>query len=71
MSSFPETKLDRFCTKQKCREFLTHNQTQVSRVYPKGQRIDSSNYDPMPGWLLGAQMMALNYQTPGIFTLNQ
>ncbi len=65
MSSFPETKLERFCTQPKVREFVTHNMQQVSRVYPKGQRIDSSNYDPMPCWLAGAQLVALNYQTPG------
>jgi len=39
----------------------------LSRVYPKGQRIDSSNYCPIPFWNVGCQMVALNYQTPGIF----
>ena len=29
-----------------------------------GSRVDSSNYDPMPPWILGSQMCALNYQTP-------
>lgn len=38
----------------------------LSRVYPKGQRIDSSNYNPVPFWNVGCQMVALNYQTPGI-----
>lgn len=42
----------------------TYNRNQLSRVYPKGQRIDSSNYDPMPIWCCGSQMLALNYQTP-------
>lgn len=37
---------------------------QLSRVYPKGQRIDSSNYNPVPFWNSGSQMVALNYQTP-------
>ena len=32
------------------------------RVYPKGNRIDSSNLDPLPYWLGGAQMVALNFQ---------
>lgn len=36
---------------------------QFSRVYPKGQRIDSSNYNPVPMWNSGCQMVALNYQT--------
>ena len=43
---------------------LQYNDNQQSRVYPKGARMDSSNYDPMPAWILGTQMCALNYQTP-------
>lgn len=34
----------------------------LGRVYPKGARVDSSNYDPMLGWLCGCQIVALNYQ---------
>lgn len=41
---------------------LTYHQKQCSRVYPKGSRIDSSNYDPMKMWNAGVQMVALNYQ---------
>ena len=37
-----------------------------SRIYPKGTRIDSSNYDPCPAWAAGNQMVALNYQTPDL-----
>ena len=36
---------------------------QLSRVYPKGSRVDSSNYDPQPMWNAGSQMVALNFQT--------
>ena len=36
---------------------------QVSRVYPKAQRVDSSNYNPMSIWSVGSQMAALNFQT--------
>ncbi|TNN59901.1 1-phosphatidylinositol 4,5-bisphosphate phosphodiesterase gamma-1 [Liparis tanakae] len=36
----------------------------LSRVYPRGQRLDSSNYDPLPVWLCGSQLVALNFQTP-------
>jgi phosphatidylinositol phospholipase C delta len=35
----------------------------LTRVYPAGTRIDSSNYDPLPGWAAGAQIVALNFQT--------
>ena len=37
----------------------------MSRVYPNGSRTNSGNYNPIPMWNVGAQMVALNYQTPG------
>ncbi|KAH7314628.1 hypothetical protein KP509_21G011800 [Ceratopteris richardii] len=37
----------------------------ILRIYPRGSRIDSSNYDPMKAFLLGAQMVALNTQGHG------
>lgn len=63
MSSFPETKAEKLMCQQENRFFLRYHQVQFSRVYPKGQRIDSSNYNPMPMWNSGCQMVALNYQT--------
>ncbi|XP_038050378.1 1-phosphatidylinositol 4,5-bisphosphate phosphodiesterase gamma-1-like isoform X2 [Patiria miniata] len=78
MSSFPETKVERYLTAIKSKLLLCYNQHQVSRTYPKGQRFDSSNYDPVPIWNIGTQMVSLNYQTPdrymqineGFFALN-
>ncbi|KAI3836864.1 hypothetical protein MKW98_005197 [Papaver atlanticum] len=35
------------------------------RIYPKGSRITSSNYNPLMGWIHGAQMVALNMQGYG------
>lgn len=35
------------------------------RVYPKGIRFDSSNYNPLVGWMHGAQMVAFNMQGYG------
>jgi phosphatidylinositol phospholipase C delta len=37
----------------------------IARIYPRGTRFDSSNFDPILPWLAGCQMVALNYQTPG------
>ncbi|KAL0316401.1 UNVERIFIED_CONTAM: Phosphoinositide phospholipase C 2 [Sesamum radiatum] len=37
-------------------------QRNLMRVYPKGTRIDSSNYNPLIGWMHGAQMVAFNMQ---------
>ncbi|KAG8506253.1 1-phosphatidylinositol 4,5-bisphosphate phosphodiesterase gamma-2 [Galemys pyrenaicus] len=66
--SFVETKADSV-TRQKPIDLLKYNQKGLTRVYPKGQRVDSSNYDPFRLWLCGSQMVALNFQTPGGFML--
>lgn len=34
----------------------------VMRVYPSGLRITSSNFQPWRAWMLGAQMVCLNWQ---------
>lgn len=62
--SFVETKADSV-VRQKPIELLKYNQKGLTRVYPKGQRVDSSNYDPFRLWLCGSQMVALNFQTAG------
>jgi len=33
------------------------------RIYPKGVRFDSSNYDPVKSWIVGAQLVSLNLQS--------
>ncbi|KAM8830701.1 1-phosphatidylinositol 4,5-bisphosphate phosphodiesterase gamma-1 [Synchiropus picturatus] len=63
MSSFPETKAEKYVNKIKGKRFLQYNRLQLSRIYPRGQRLDSSNYDPLPMWLCGSQLVALNFQT--------
>ncbi|KAK2980004.1 hypothetical protein RJ640_020030 [Escallonia rubra] len=35
------------------------------RIFPKGTRFDSSNYNPIIGWIHGAQMVAFNMQGYG------
>ncbi|GAB2293227.1 Phosphoinositide phospholipase C 6, variant 2 [Dionaea muscipula] len=37
-------------------------QKNILRIYPKGSRIGSSNYQPMIAWTHGAQMVAFNMQ---------
>uniref|UniRef100_A0A4W3JJ88 1-phosphatidylinositol 4,5-bisphosphate phosphodiesterase gamma n=1 Tax=Callorhinchus milii TaxID=7868 RepID=A0A4W3JJ88_CALMI len=63
MSSFPETKAEKYVNRIKGKKFLQYNRLQLSRIYPKGQRLDSSNYDPLPMWICGSQLVALNFQT--------
>ncbi|TTC73825.1 1-phosphatidylinositol 4,5-bisphosphate phosphodiesterase beta-2 [Bagarius yarrelli] len=62
ISSFVETKGEHFISKNAV-EFVEYNKRQMSRIYPKGTRMDSSNYNPQPFWNVGCQMVALNYQT--------
>ncbi|XVF46750.1 hypothetical protein PTKIN_Ptkin03bG0053400 [Pterospermum kingtungense] len=38
-------------------------QRNLLRVYPKGTRFFSSNYNPFIGWMHGAQMVAFNMQS--------
>jgi phosphatidylinositol phospholipase C gamma-1 len=65
MTSFVETRIDRFVkSKEHASNFVVYSRAQLSRVYPKGQRLDSSNYDPIPMWCAGSQLVSLNYQTP-------
>lgn len=42
-----------------------YNKQQLSRIYPKGTRVDSSNYMPQLFWNVGCQLVALNFQTLG------
>ena len=51
-------------TKSNARKLVDFCKKYFVRAYPAGSRIDSSNYDPVKAWAAGAQMVALNYQTP-------
>uniref|UniRef100_A0A671NZU0 Phosphoinositide phospholipase C n=1 Tax=Sinocyclocheilus anshuiensis TaxID=1608454 RepID=A0A671NZU0_9TELE len=64
MSSFSENEALKLI-KDSGKLFVRHNSRQLSRVYPSGQRLQSSNYDPQDMWNGGCQMVALNFQTPG------
>lgn len=44
-------------------DFIKHNRTHLSRVYPVGTRLTSTNYLPHEYWALGCQLVALNWQT--------
>uniref|UniRef100_A0A670XXP3 Phosphoinositide phospholipase C n=1 Tax=Pseudonaja textilis TaxID=8673 RepID=A0A670XXP3_PSETE len=47
-------------------DFVSHTVRFLTRIYPKGTRTDSSNYDPQEFWNVGSQLVALNFQTPGV-----
>ncbi|XP_062932326.1 1-phosphatidylinositol 4,5-bisphosphate phosphodiesterase zeta-1 [Cynocephalus volans] len=47
-------------------EFILHTRKFITRIYPKAARADSSNFNPQEFWNIGCQMVALNFQTPGL-----
>ncbi|KAK7387457.1 hypothetical protein VNO78_28278 [Psophocarpus tetragonolobus] len=46
-------------------DIIRFTQKNILRVYPKGERVQSSNFKPFLGWLYGAQMVAFNMQGHG------
>ena len=63
MSSFPETKAEKWLSPANVKFFSKYHRHQFTRIYPKGSRLDSSNFDPIRCWNAGVQLVALNYQT--------
>ncbi|XP_009772725.1 phosphoinositide phospholipase C 2-like isoform X2 [Nicotiana sylvestris] len=47
------------------KEIIRFTQRNLLRIYPKGIRFDSSNYNPFVAWTHGAQMVAFNMQGYG------
>jgi len=47
------------------KELIKHTQKNLVRIYPKGSRVNSSNYEPHRYWAAGAQIVAINWQTFG------
>jgi phosphatidylinositol phospholipase C delta len=67
MHSFSENKVRSNCRQKAAYRWIVHNQTHMSRTYPAGARVDSSNYNPLLAWCMGCQMVALNFQTQDNF----
>uniref|UniRef100_A0A674EA28 Phosphoinositide phospholipase C n=1 Tax=Salmo trutta TaxID=8032 RepID=A0A674EA28_SALTR len=65
LCSFNETLAVR-CASERPGDFVNYNKRFLSRVYPSAMRIDSSNMNPQDLWKCGCQIVALNYQTPGL-----
>ncbi|XP_030848839.1 inactive phospholipase C-like protein 2 isoform X2 [Strongylocentrotus purpuratus] len=63
--SFVENTAEKFANM--CPEdYVSHNKRYLSRVYPNPNRVDSTNLNPQDMWNVGCQIVALNYQTPGL-----
>ncbi|XP_048420400.1 phosphoinositide phospholipase C 2-like isoform X2 [Pyrus x bretschneideri] len=52
-------------TRTRGSDIVRFTQRNLLRVYPKGTRLNSSNYNPMLAWTYGAQMVAFNMQGHG------
>lgn len=65
MHSIGESKIAKIVDKSANSPFLwrKYNVGHMTRTYPAGKRVDSSNYDPVFAWSMGCQMVALNFQT--------
>jgi len=65
MHSISEPKIEKII--EKGRDHLSlwkqYNKKHMTRTYPAGTRVDSSNYDPVVPWAMGCQLVALNFQT--------
>lgn len=62
--SFAERAFESICQNHDNKVSLeAHNRKYLTRVYPSGFRLRSSNFDPNKFWRRGVQMAALNWQT--------
>ena len=61
ISSITENKFAKF-SKSNLKELIDNQRKNMTKIYPSGKRIDSSNFNPIPSWNIGAQIVALNAQ---------
>ncbi|OAL71533.1 hypothetical protein A7D00_4437 [Trichophyton violaceum] len=62
--SFAERAFEGICRDSESKALLeAHNRRFLTRVYPSGFRVRSSNFDPNIFWRRSVQMVALNWQT--------
>ena len=65
ISSMNETRIQKILNEDEIK-IIEFQRKFLTRIYPSGKRIDSSNYDPFNSFLAGCQMIALNIQTNDI-----
>ncbi|PPQ81377.1 hypothetical protein CVT25_015898 [Psilocybe cyanescens] len=58
--------------KASMQDLVKHNHTHLVRIYPKGTRVNSTNYEPHRYWAAGCQVVAINWQTFDLgYVINQ
>ena len=55
MSSFGESSAFKH-SENTSHSFIEYNKKHISRIYPSGRRMDSSNYEPVDMWNCGCQI---------------
>ncbi|KAG5843149.1 hypothetical protein ANANG_G00185400 [Anguilla anguilla] len=63
--SFDEALAGRFAA-ERPGDFVDLNKRCLTRVRPSPARVDSSNPNPQDFWKCGCQLVAMNFQTPGL-----
>ncbi|KAF8273638.1 PLC-like phosphodiesterase [Lactarius quietus] len=63
MFSLSENMANKMFKRDGMLDLVKHNRTHMVRVYPKGTRVSSTNYEPHRYWSAGVQLVALNWQT--------
>lgn len=61
-SSLAESKGEAYVRAVGSNTSRAHHRQWITRIYPGAARVSSGNFDPMPFWLEGIQLVALNYQ---------
>merc|ERR1719148_226461 len=65
MHSLSEAKVNSYLQdKDQRADWRAYNRSHMTRVYPGGGRVDSSNDNPISSWSVGSQLVALNFQKP-------
>ncbi|KAF9052313.1 PLC-like phosphodiesterase [Hymenopellis radicata] len=63
MFSLSENAVNKMIRSGAMMDLIKHTRGHLVRIYPKGMRLSSSNYEPHRYWSAGAQLVALNWQT--------
>ncbi|SBS82828.1 phosphoinositide-specific phospholipase C, putative [Plasmodium ovale] len=66
--SISENKFTKLIKKNE-KDIIRYNQKTLTRVYPSGTRLASTNFNPLIFWSAGIQFVALNYQYNGLSML--
>ncbi|KAG6909677.1 hypothetical protein DXG01_016084 [Tephrocybe rancida] len=70
--SLSESKANKLLKTGTMHDLVNHTKDHVVRIYPKGMRVNSTNYQPHRFWAAGAQVVAINWQTFDLgYTMNQ